>query len=65
VAARYNPARLYSLLFCRVSTFALTIAIGSLFLDHAFDQGADVIYEHINQGKRRCGVTELNSHRPL
>ncbi|XP_006890197.1 PREDICTED: cytochrome b-c1 complex subunit 9-like [Elephantulus edwardii] len=42
---------LYSLLFRRTSTFALTIAVGALFFERAFDQGADMIYEHINQGK--------------
>ncbi|XP_006894833.1 PREDICTED: cytochrome b-c1 complex subunit 9-like [Elephantulus edwardii] len=44
-------ANLYSLLFRRTSTFALTIAVGALFFERAFDQGADMIYEHINQGK--------------
>ncbi|KAF6278686.1 cytochrome b-c1 complex subunit 9 [Rhinolophus sinicus] len=43
--------RLYSLLFRRTSTFALTIAVGALFFERAFDQGADAIYEHLNQGK--------------
>lgn len=45
-------ARLYSVLFRRTSTFALTIAVGALFFERAFDQGADAIYEHINQGVR-------------
>ncbi|KAM6165823.1 cytochrome b-c1 complex subunit 9 [Erethizon dorsatum] len=44
-------SRLYSLLFRRTSTFALTIAVGALFFERAFDQGADAIYEHINDGK--------------
>ncbi|GAB1295756.1 Cytochrome b-c1 complex subunit 9 [Apodemus speciosus] len=34
------------------STFALTIAVGALFFERAFDQGADAIYEHINEGGR-------------
>ncbi|XP_036017630.1 cytochrome b-c1 complex subunit 9-like [Mus musculus] len=45
------PSRLYSLLFRRTSTFALTIAVGALFFERALDQGADAIYEHINEGK--------------
>nr|XP_004664111.1 cytochrome b-c1 complex subunit 9 isoform X1 [Jaculus jaculus] len=44
-------ANLYSLLFRRTSTFALTIAVGALFFERAFDQGADAFYEHINEGK--------------
>ncbi|XP_054992166.1 cytochrome b-c1 complex subunit 9-like [Sorex araneus] len=44
-------AKLYSALFRRTSTFALTIAVGALFFERAFDQGADEIYEQINQGK--------------
>lgn len=43
--------KLYSLLFHRTSTFALTIAMGALFFKRAFDQGAHSIYEHISQGK--------------
>ncbi|XP_047559000.1 cytochrome b-c1 complex subunit 9-like [Lutra lutra] len=50
MAAPTLTVRLYSLLFRRTSTFALTIAVGALF-ERAFHQGADVIYEHINQGK--------------
>nr|XP_051694843.1 cytochrome b-c1 complex subunit 9-like [Oryctolagus cuniculus] len=46
-------SRLYSLLFRRTCTFALTIVVGALFFQRAFDQGADAIYEHINQGKLR------------
>uniref|UniRef100_A0A5F9CP89 Cytochrome b-c1 complex subunit 9 n=1 Tax=Oryctolagus cuniculus TaxID=9986 RepID=A0A5F9CP89_RABIT len=34
-------SRLYSLLFRRTSTFALTIVVGALFFERAFDQGAD------------------------
>uniref|UniRef100_A0A8C6GCK7 Complex III subunit 9 n=1 Tax=Mus spicilegus TaxID=10103 RepID=A0A8C6GCK7_MUSSI len=45
------PSRLYSLLFRRTSTLALTIAVGALFFERALDQGADAIYEHINEGK--------------
>lgn len=52
MAAPTLSGRLYSLLFRRTSTFALTIAVGALFFERAFDQGADAIYEHINQGVR-------------
>eukprot|EP00073_Rattus_norvegicus_P017843 XP_002728351.1 PREDICTED: cytochrome b-c1 complex subunit 9 [Rattus norvegicus] len=44
-------SRLYSLLFHRTSTFALTIAVSSLFFERAFDQGADAIYDHSKEGK--------------
>ncbi|XP_074062400.1 cytochrome b-c1 complex subunit 9 [Macrotis lagotis] len=43
--------RVYSVFFRRTSTFALTIAVGVLFFERAFDQGGDAIYESINQGK--------------
>ncbi|KAM4827104.1 cytochrome b-c1 complex subunit 9 [Thomomys bottae] len=43
--------KLYSLLFRRTSTFALTIVVGALFFERAFDQGADAIYEQMNEGK--------------
>ncbi|XP_004429860.1 PREDICTED: cytochrome b-c1 complex subunit 9 [Ceratotherium simum simum] len=51
MAAPTLTARLYSLLFRKTSTFALTIAVGAVFFERAFDQGADAIYEHMNQGK--------------
>ncbi|XP_006973014.1 cytochrome b-c1 complex subunit 9 [Peromyscus maniculatus bairdii] len=44
-------SRLYSLLFRRNATFALTIVVGALFFERAFDQGADAIYENLNEGK--------------
>lgn len=44
-------SRLYSLLFRRTSTFALTIAVSALFFERAFDQGADAVYDYINEGK--------------
>lgn len=52
MAAPTLTGRLYSLLFRRTSTFALTVAVGALFFERAFDQGADAIYEHLNQGVR-------------
>uniref|UniRef100_A0A4X2KP10 Complex III subunit 9 n=1 Tax=Vombatus ursinus TaxID=29139 RepID=A0A4X2KP10_VOMUR len=42
--------QVYSILFRRTSTFALTIAVGALFFERAFDQGGDAIYDSINQG---------------
>ncbi|XP_055125285.1 cytochrome b-c1 complex subunit 9-like [Symphalangus syndactylus] len=44
-------AKLYSLLFRRTSTFALTIAVGVLFFQRVFHQGAGKIYLHISEGK--------------
>ncbi|XP_038619355.1 cytochrome b-c1 complex subunit 9 [Tachyglossus aculeatus] len=44
-------SRLYSLLFRRTSRFALTIVVGVLVFERAFDQGGDALYEHLNQGK--------------
>ncbi|KAG5214847.1 hypothetical protein JEQ12_000423 [Ovis aries] len=41
----------YSSRLDRTSTFALTIIVGALFFERAFDQGADAIYEHINERK--------------
>ena len=47
------------MLFRRTSTFALTIVVGALFFERAFDQGADAIYEHINEGVRAWTVPDL------
>uniref|UniRef100_A0A8C8UFW7 Complex III subunit 9 n=1 Tax=Peromyscus maniculatus bairdii TaxID=230844 RepID=A0A8C8UFW7_PERMB len=33
------------------STFALTIIVGTLFFECAFNQGADAIYNNLNKGK--------------
>ncbi|NXP54826.1 QCR9 protein, partial [Heliornis fulica] len=43
--------RVYSALFRRTSGFALTIVLGAVVFERAFDQGADAIFEHLNQGK--------------
>ncbi|XP_045219778.1 cytochrome b-c1 complex subunit 9 isoform X1 [Macaca fascicularis] len=51
MAAAAFTSKLYSLLFRRNSTFALTIVVGVVFFERAFDQGADAIYDHINEGK--------------
>lgn len=45
----------YSALFRRTSTFALTIVLGAVLFERAFDQGADAIFEHLNEGVRNRG----------
>ncbi|KAK4813225.1 hypothetical protein QYF61_018026 [Mycteria americana] len=45
----------YSALFRRTSTFALTIVLGAVLFERAFDQGADAIFEHLNEGVREGG----------
>lgn len=42
----------YSSLFRRTSTFALSIVLGAVVFERAFDQGADAIFEHLNEGVR-------------
>ncbi|NXD16467.1 QCR9 protein, partial [Nothocercus nigrocapillus] len=44
-------ARAYGALFRRTSTFALTIVLGAVLFERAFDQGADALFEQLNQGK--------------
>nr|XP_032624177.1 cytochrome b-c1 complex subunit 9 isoform X1 [Chelonoidis abingdonii] len=46
-------SRLYNVFFRRTSTFALTIVLGALVFERAFDQGADAFYERLNHGVRR------------
>ncbi|CAM4613210.1 unnamed protein product [Caretta caretta] len=36
-------SQLYSVLFCRTSTFALTIVLGALVFERTFDQGMDTL----------------------
>ncbi|XP_054852722.1 cytochrome b-c1 complex subunit 9 [Eublepharis macularius] len=43
--------QVYTLLFRRTSTFALTIVVGALVFERVFDQGADALFEHLNKGK--------------
>lgn len=43
----------YSALFRRTSTFALTVVLGAVLFERAFDQGADAIFEHLNEGVRK------------
>ncbi|NWI21313.1 QCR9 protein, partial [Crypturellus soui] len=44
-------ARAYGALFRRSSTFALSVVLGAVLFERAFDQGADALFEHLNQGK--------------
>ncbi|NWX91773.1 QCR9 protein, partial [Nothoprocta ornata] len=44
-------ARAYGALFRRTSTFALTIVLGAVVFERVFDQGADALFEQLNQGK--------------
>ncbi|KAM6111780.1 cytochrome b-c1 complex subunit 9 [Pterocles gutturalis] len=43
--------RVYNALLRRSSTFALTVVLGAVLFERAFDQGADAIFEHLNEGK--------------
>ncbi|XP_018410999.1 PREDICTED: cytochrome b-c1 complex subunit 9 [Nanorana parkeri] len=42
----------YRSLFRRTSTFTLSIVVGVVLFERAFDQGADALFEHLNQGVR-------------
>ncbi|XP_066459884.1 cytochrome b-c1 complex subunit 9 [Eleutherodactylus coqui] len=41
----------YRSVFRRTSTFALSIVLGVVLFERAFDQGADLLFERLNQGK--------------
>ncbi|XP_069475385.1 cytochrome b-c1 complex subunit 9 [Ambystoma mexicanum] len=41
----------YNLFFRRTSTFTLTVVLGVVVFERAFDQGADALYDHLNRGK--------------
>ncbi|NXF24673.1 QCR9 protein, partial [Rhodinocichla rosea] len=43
--------RVYESLFRRSSTFALSIMLGAVLFERAFDQGADALFEQLNEGK--------------
>uniref|UniRef100_A0A8C5LUV1 Complex III subunit 9 n=1 Tax=Leptobrachium leishanense TaxID=445787 RepID=A0A8C5LUV1_9ANUR len=45
-------AALYRSLFRRTSTFALTVVVGAVLFERVFDQGADALYSHLNEGVR-------------
>jgi len=40
----------YNLLFRRTSTFMVTVLVGAVFFERAFDRGADALWERMNQG---------------
>ena len=40
----------YNLLFRRTSTFVVTILVGAVFFERAFDVGADRLWERMNKG---------------
>ncbi len=40
----------YNALFRRTSTFILTMVVGAVFFERAFDVGADRLWERMNQG---------------
>nr|AAT80769.1 mitochondrial ubiquinol-cytochrome c reductase [Branchiostoma belcheri tsingtauense] len=44
--------RVYNNLFKRTSTFALTILLGAVFFERAFDSGGDMLWDHLNRGKQ-------------
>ncbi|KAG8596657.1 hypothetical protein GDO81_002000 [Engystomops pustulosus] len=41
----------YRSVFRRTSTFTLSIVLGVVLFERAFDQGADALFEHLNRGK--------------
>ncbi|XP_067911196.1 cytochrome b-c1 complex subunit 9 [Heterodontus francisci] len=43
--------KLYTMVFKRSSTFALSIVLGAVFFERVFDQAGDALFEHINDGK--------------
>ena len=40
----------YNLLFRRTSTYVVTILVGAVFFERAFDRGADALWERMNKG---------------
>ncbi|NWV54961.1 QCR9 protein, partial [Daphoenositta chrysoptera] len=43
--------QVYGSLFRRTSTFVLSVALGAVLFERAFDQGADFLFEQLNEGK--------------
>ncbi|NXK68747.1 QCR9 protein, partial [Sylvietta virens] len=43
--------QVYASLFRRTSTFALSIVLGAVVFERAFDQGVDALFEQLNEGK--------------
>uniref|UniRef100_A0A8C3H2E3 Cytochrome b-c1 complex subunit 9 n=1 Tax=Corvus moneduloides TaxID=1196302 RepID=A0A8C3H2E3_CORMO len=49
------PSTVYGSLFRRTSTFALSVVLGAVLFERAFDQGADALFERLNEGVRAPG----------
>ncbi|XP_006016883.1 cytochrome b-c1 complex subunit 9 [Alligator sinensis] len=43
--------RVYRIFLRRSSVFALSVFCGVVLFERAFDQGADALFEHLNEGK--------------
>ncbi|NXB25048.1 QCR9 protein, partial [Rhagologus leucostigma] len=43
--------QVYGSLFRRTSTFALSVVLGAVLFERAFDQGVDALFEQLNEGK--------------
>ncbi|NXI24782.1 QCR9 protein, partial [Sterrhoptilus dennistouni] len=41
----------YGSLFRRTSTFALSVVLGAVLFERVFDQGGDMLFEQLNEGK--------------
>lgn len=41
---------LHNIFLKRTSTFALTILVGAVFFERAFDHGADALWDRMNKG---------------
>ncbi|KAK3607242.1 hypothetical protein CHS0354_009973 [Potamilus streckersoni] len=44
--------KIYQTLFRRTSMFTLTIVVGALFFERAFDESTEYIFNRINAGKQ-------------
>lgn len=47
---------LYNALFKRTSTFALTVIVGGIFFERAYDSWVDSLWERMNRGVRQGGT---------
>uniref|UniRef100_A0A8D2JL58 Complex III subunit 9 n=1 Tax=Varanus komodoensis TaxID=61221 RepID=A0A8D2JL58_VARKO len=56
-----NIPKVYNLLFRRTSSFTLTIVVGAVIFERAMDQGAEALYEYLNQGVSRWKKWYLNA----
>ncbi|KAM4890789.1 cytochrome b-c1 complex subunit 9 [Sylvia borin] len=43
--------QVYGSMFRRTSTFALSVVLGAVLFERVFDQGADALFEQLNEGK--------------